>query len=133
MAINVLIVDDSPAMRTLIGRVLQLSGLEVGSRFEAGNGHEALQLLENQWVDVILTDINMPEMNGEQLMQALGSDDLLKTVPVIVVSTDGTEARIERLCSMGARGYIRKPFRPETLRNELEKVLGGSSPCSRPM
>jgi two-component system chemotaxis response regulator CheY len=128
MAVNVLIVDDSPAMRSLIGRILQLSGLELGSRFEAGNGHEALSVLKQEWVDVILTDINMPGMNGEQLMEALEGDDELKSVPVIVVSTDGTDARIHRLCSMGARGYIRKPFRPETLRNEVQKVLGGGQP-----
>ncbi len=129
MAINVLIVDDSPAMRTVISRTLQLSGLELGTQFEAGNGEEALGVLREHWVDVILTDINMPGMNGEELVRAVEADELLKSVPVIVVSTDGTDARMHRLCSMGARGYLRKPFRPEMLRNEIWKVLGGQ-PCT---
>ena len=127
MAINVLIVDDSPAMRSLIARALRLSGLDLGSQFEAGNGDEALAVLRENWVDVILTDINMPGMNGEELVRALEADEVLKSVPVIVVSTDGTEARMHRLSAMGARGYLRKPFRPETLRNVVQKVLGGES------
>ena len=131
MAINVLIVDDSPAMRSLIARVLRLSGLEVGVQFEAGNGIEALAVMREQWVDVILTDINMPGMDGEELVEAMEADEVLKMVPVIIVSTDGTEARRQRLRSMGARGYIRKPFRPEALRNEVLKVLGGGQSCTK--
>lgn len=124
MAYRVLIVDDSPAMRTVVRRVIELSGFDLSDCFEAGNGREALNLLEHEWVDVILTDINMPEVDGEEFLRRLASNDLLRSVPTIVVSTDSTENRISRLLSLGARGYVTKPFRPETLREQLETTLG---------
>ena len=124
MAINVLIVDDSPAMRKFVSRVLDLSGLPIGARFEAQDGGQALELLGHEWVDVVLTDINMPGMNGEQLVERLAQDQTWQSVPVIVVSTDGTDARIQRLRALGAKGYIRKPFRPEILRDEVQRILG---------
>jgi two-component system chemotaxis response regulator CheY len=75
-------------------------------------------------VDAILTDINMPGVDGEELLRRLAADDMLRAVPAIVISTDSTENRIARLLALGARGYVTKPFRPETLRAELERVLG---------
>jgi two-component system, chemotaxis family, chemotaxis protein CheY len=124
MAFNVLIVDDSPAMRTFVGRVLEMSGFDLGRRLQAGNGLEALQVLGQEWVDVILTDINMPGMDGEQLLRRLETDPLLRTIPVIVVSTDRTEDRVRQMLALGARGYVKKPFLPETLRDQMERVLG---------
>uniref|UniRef100_A0A7V4XUQ5 Response regulator n=1 Tax=Acidobacterium capsulatum TaxID=33075 RepID=A0A7V4XUQ5_9BACT len=124
MALNILIVDDSPVMRSFIRKAISLTGLDVGDCYEAGNGEDALRSLTGQWVDLILTDINMPEMNGEELIGRLEADDLLRSIPVIVVSTDATQGRVERLMTMGARGYVTKPFLPETLRDEVEKVLG---------
>lgn len=124
MAYCVLIVDDSPVMRSFIRRVLTLSGFEVGECIEAGNGEEALALLGAHPVDVILTDINMPGMNGEELLRRLGSDGILKSIPALVISTDATKERILRMLSLGAEGYMSKPFTPETLREELERVLG---------
>lgn len=124
MALNILIVDDSPVMRSFIRKAISLTGLDVGDCYEAGNGEDALRSLAGQWVDLILTDINMPEMNGEELIARLEADDLLRSIPVIVVSTDATQGRVERLMTMGARGYVTKPFLPETLRDEVEKVLG---------
>jgi two-component system, chemotaxis family, chemotaxis protein CheY len=123
MALDVLIVDDSPAMRSFIGRVLDLSGMEIGERLEAGHGAEALEILSRSWVDVILTDINMPVMNGEEFLTAVCARGDLKTVPVVVVSTDSTGSRVERMMSLGAKGYVKKPFSPELLREELERVL----------
>jgi two-component system, chemotaxis family, chemotaxis protein CheY len=125
MAFNILVVDDSPAMRAFIGRSLQVSGLEIGECFEAENGEVAINLLREHWVDVILTDINMPRMNGEQLVHCLSADDLLRSIPVLVVSTDGTESRIQRMRTMGAVGYVKKPFSPETLRQAVESALEG--------
>lgn len=127
MAFRVLIVDDSPAMRTFIRRILLLSGMEVSEYLEASDGDEALRLLDREWVDVILTDINMPGMDGEQFVRRLEADDLLKSVPVLVVSTDGTEARMHQMIAMGARGYVKKPFLPETLREEMQRVLEGGN------
>jgi two-component system, chemotaxis family, chemotaxis protein CheY len=124
MAFNVLIVDDSPAMRGFVRRVLEMSGIEVGLALNASNGQEALDLLRKQWVDVILTDINMPTMDGEQLLKVLESDDSLRTIPVIVISTDSTQHRVQKMLTLGAKGYVTKPFLPETLREEMEKVLG---------
>ncbi len=124
MSYRILIVDDSPAMRAFVRRVVDLSGFDASQCLEAGNGREALQLLASEWVDAILTDINMPLMDGEELLSRLASDDLLRTVPAIVISTDGTEKRISRLLSLGARGYVSKPFSPEELRSELDRVLG---------
>jgi two-component system chemotaxis response regulator CheY len=123
VAFRVLIVDDSTVMRAFIRRIMLLSGMETSEFLEAGNGDEALDVLRREWVDVVLTDINMPGMDGEQLLRRLEADDLLKSVPVVVVSTDGTETRIDRMLSLGARGYVKKPFLPETLREELERVL----------
>jgi two-component system chemotaxis response regulator CheY len=126
MAYRILIVDDSPAMRALVRRVIRLSGVDVADCFEAANGREALALLADQWVDVILTDVNMPEMDGEQFLQRLQAEDLLRSIPTVVISTDATRHRVERLRELGARGYITKPFLPENLREMLERHLGVS-------
>ena len=124
MAFSVLIVDDSPVMRGFIRRVMTLSGLEVGECLEASDGEEALARLEERSVDVILTDINMPRMNGEELLRRLETDSRLRSVPTLVISTDATKARILKMLSLGAQGYMTKPFSPEALREELERVLG---------
>ncbi|HLK64410.1 MAG TPA: response regulator [Bryobacteraceae bacterium] len=128
MAYRVLIVDDSPAMRSFVRRVITLSGFELSTCLEAGNGQEALDLLEREWVDAILTDINMPGLDGEEFLRRLSVDELLRSIPAIVISTDATQNRIERLMSLGARGYITKPFLPEALRSALEATLG--VPCA---
>ncbi len=127
MAFNILLVDDSPAMRSFVRRVLALAPIEVGQCLEAGNGQEALAVLRKEWVDVILTDINMPVMDGEELARQLAADDVLRSVPLLVVSTDRTQARIERMMALGARGYLTKPFTPEMMGEQLEQVLGGIS------
>jgi two-component system chemotaxis response regulator CheY len=126
MAFNVMIVDDSPAMRSFVRRVLELSGVDVGTCLTASNGQEALDLLRGHWVDVILTDINMPTMDGEQFVRILEADESLRSIPVVVVSTDSTENRVQRLLTLGAKGYVTKPFLPETLREEMERVLGAA-------
>ena len=125
MAFRVLIVDDSQVMRAFIRRIILLSGMEGAEFLEASDGCEALSLLRREWVDVVLTDINMPSMDGEELVRCLEADDMLKSVPVLIVSTDGTESRMHQMLSLGARGYVKKPFAPETLREELERVLRG--------
>lgn len=124
MSFRVLIVDDSPSMRNMIRRVIALSGLDAETVFEAGDGVEALDLVSREWVDVILTDINMPRMNGEELVRRLADAGVTATVPVIVVSTDATAPRQETLSQLGARGYLAKPFAPETLRDVIERAIG---------
>ncbi len=123
MAFSVLIVDDSPAMRAFIKRVIDMSGFDVGTCIEAGDGEEALEILTRSWVDIVLTDINMPRMSGEELVRKMHDDEMMKEIPIVVVSTDSTKIRIETMISLGAKGYVTKPFHPEQLRFELERVL----------
>lgn len=127
MAFRVLIVDDSPAMRSMIRRVLQISGFDFSVCLEASNGEEACRLLRDHWVDVIVTDINMPVMNGEQLVARLKSDPTLASIPVVVVSTDASDHRIRKMIALGASSYVTKPFCPEHLRQALERVLGAAN------
>ena len=124
MAFRVLVIDDSPAMRTMIRRVLAVAGLEASVVLEAGDGQEALELLEREWVDVILTDINMPRMNGEEFVRRMSESGLTRSIPIIVVSTDGTQVRKEHLEALGVRGYLVKPFQPEDLKDQIEDALG---------
>lgn len=128
MPLNIMIVDDSPVMRTFIRKVVDLTGLPVGEYCEAGDGEDALNTLRRRWMDLVLTDINMPRMNGEEFLRRMESDELLRGIPVIVISTDSSTCRIEQMLSLGARGYVSKPFVPEMLRDEVEKVLG-VRPC----
>lgn len=123
MAYSVLIVDDSPVMRKYIRRVIDLTGLEMGQFFDAGNGEEALSVLRQSWVDMVLTDINMPIMNGEELMCQISVDPLLSTIPVIVVSTDRSEVRWQRMRALGAREYVTKPLLPETLGEAMLRIF----------
>jgi two-component system chemotaxis response regulator CheY len=126
MAFNILIVDDSPAMRKVVRRVVDLSGFEVGKYLEAGDGIQALTVLRREWVDLIVTDVNMPEMDGEQLLIEIRKDALLQSIPVLVVSTDQTSTRIEGMMANGASGYISKPFAPAALCEQLSRLLGGT-------
>jgi two-component system chemotaxis response regulator CheY len=121
---DVMIVDDSPAMRSFIRRTVVIGGLEVGRCLEAGNGEEALILLRSTTVDVILTDFHMPIMDGEQFVQSLRQNGELSRVPVIVISTDSTQKRMSRLQSLGIFGYLCKPFTPE----KLAHILGDAVP-----
>jgi two-component system chemotaxis response regulator CheY len=114
-------------MRGFIRRVLDMSGFDVGEVFEAGDGLEALAILEYSAIDVVLTDINMPRMNGEELMLHLREDAGLSGVPVVVLSADSSAVRMDRMMAAGARGYLPKPLSPEGLRRELDRVLGEAS------
>jgi two-component system chemotaxis response regulator CheY len=121
--LSVLVVDDSPVMRNFIARVLGMSGLDIAEVLQAGDGREALGVLRCQPVSLVLSDINMPVMNGEEMLRQISCDDDLNQVPVIVVSTDSSHHRVETMLAHGARGYIQKPFQPEMLRAEIERVL----------
>jgi two-component system, chemotaxis family, chemotaxis protein CheY len=126
MTVNILIVDDSGVMRSMIRKSLQLSGLQIGEVHQASHGREGLEALEQHWIDLVVADINMPVMNGEEMIeQMLGRPDL-KTIPVIVVSTEGSQSRIERMQSKGLR-FIHKPFSPEKIRDILKDVLGSEA------
>ena len=124
MSYRILIVDDSPGMRAVLRRVIDLAGVPVLECLTACHGLAALAVLRSQPVDLILTDINMPEMNGEEFVDELKKDPSLREIPVLVISTDATSNRMQRMLELGAAGYVIKPFQPETLRSEVERVLG---------
>jgi len=123
MAFNVLIVDDSSSMRCVIKKTLEISGFDIGQIFEAGNGREALDVLDKQWADIILTDIHMPDMDGFSFLEELQKDDVVSTIRVVVVTTDSREERIEELKELGVNAWIKKPFRPEKIKKVLMDVL----------
>jgi two-component system chemotaxis response regulator CheY len=124
MSFNVLIVDDSSSMRAVIKKIISISGFKMDQCIEAGNGKEALDTLAGNWVDVIISDINMPEMNGLELLAELKKDDLLKKIPVIIITTEGSEERMQNVLNLGADGFIKKPFLPEQVRKILYEVIG---------
>jgi two-component system chemotaxis response regulator CheY len=124
MAYNVLIVDDSATMRALVRKVLKISGLEMGECFEGANGREALDILENHWVDLVLSDLHMPEMNGAALVRALRQHQMWQTIPVVLITTEGRQEVLAPFFEQGIQGYIRKPFRPEDIKEKLQNILG---------
>lgn len=124
MALNVLIVDDCELIRTMLARTLDLSGVSLGTLYEAGNGREALDIVRSAWVDLIIADLNMPVMDGVQMIDHLQADGLLKTIPVVVVSTEGSQTRVEELRGKGVSAYVRKPAAPEAIRDVIHEVLG---------
>ena len=124
MAFNVLVVDDSLPMRSVIKKTLKASGFKVGQFFDASNGEEALDILKEQWLDLVLTDYNMPGMNGLELISAMKKDEVLRTIPVVVITTEGSRQRVEAFMEEGAADYIRKPFTPEEIREKLNHLMG---------
>ena len=104
--------------------VIALSGFRMDGCVEAGNGQEGLQALEKEWVDVIISDINMPEMSGLEMLRRLKEHSVYQAIPVVVVSTEGSEERINEALRCGAKGFIKKPFLPEDLKKVLHDVLG---------
>lgn len=127
MAYNILVVDDSATVRAVIRKTLELAGVDLGEFLEAENGKEGLEVLRRSWVDLVFSDINMPVMNGEEMIRAMREDDDLRGIPVVVVSTEASTTRIESLRHLGVQDYLKKPFTPEMLRNVVKTLLGGES------
>ncbi|MCE5271380.1 response regulator [bacterium] len=123
MAYNILIVDDSETIRAVIAKTLRIAEIPVGELWHAGNGQEALDILRREWVDLVFADINMPVMNGIEMIEQMAKEGLIASVPVVIVSTEGSRTRIEELTAKGVRAYLRKPFTPEALRGMVEQVL----------
>lgn len=124
MSLQVLIVDDSKTIRAMIGKALRIAKISDSAIFEAENGKQALELLADQWIDLILADINMPVMNGIELVKSLKANELTASIPVVVVSTEGSQERIDMLEELGVHGYLRKPFQPEQLRDLVADLMG---------
>jgi len=124
MAYNILIVDDSTPMRAVIKKVVKASGFNVGQFFEAANGIEALKILNQEWLDLVLTDYNMPDMNGLGLVEEMKKDEELKSVPVVMITTEGSRERVEEFMEKGVMDYIKKPFTPEQIKQKLMQIIG---------
>ena len=127
MAFNILIVDDSKTIRSVIKKTLQIAGVPIAEFFEAVNGDEGLQAMRSNWIDLVFADINMPVMNGIEMVEKMADDQLLEKMPVIIVSTEGSTTRIDRLKSKGISSYVRKPFTPEKIREAVHDILGGQN------
>jgi two-component system chemotaxis response regulator CheY len=125
MSLNVLIVDDSAVMRKVILKTLRLSGLALGELHEAGNGQEGLSVIAKNWIDLVLVDINMPIMNGQEMIETLRANPATEGLPVIVVSTDASASRVDMMRKHGAQ-FVHKPFTAEELRDKVFAVMGAS-------
>ena len=122
MAINILVVDDSATMRSIVTRALTMSDLPVGQIHQAANGQEGLDLLDQEWVDVALVDINMPVMNGLEMIERVRAKPGFADFPVVVVSTESSQTRIEEVRSKGVE-FVHKPFTPELLNDVLRTIM----------
>lgn len=123
MAFNILVVDDSETMRAVIKKTVVMSGVQIGELREACNGKEALQVLEDAWMDVVLTDINMPEMGGVEFLREVKHNEVLRNIPVIFISTESSQTRVDEVLNLGAAAYVKKPFMPEKIKEILLDVL----------
>jgi two-component system chemotaxis response regulator CheY len=117
--LDVLIVDDSAAIRKILQRVLRQTEMPIGNIIEAGDGREALDALKAQKVDLILSDINMPNMDGIELLGQLKANEAWAKLPVIMVSTEGSQAKVLEAVELGAAGYVRKPFSADQIKEKL--------------
>jgi two-component system, chemotaxis family, chemotaxis protein CheY len=121
--IRALIVDDSSVMRKIVERSLRQAGIDLAQVREAGNGAEALGILQEDSVDLILCDINMPVMDGLEFVRQLQASETAKGVPVVMITTEGSESHVVQALSCGAKGYIRKPFTPDQVKEHVIPVL----------
>src|SRR5580658_1136555 len=123
MAFNFLVVDDSVTTRGIIKKTLKLTRLPIGEVWEAGNGREGLEQMKANWVDLVLADLNMPDMTGQEMIAEMGKDPLLSKLQVVVVSSEGNQSVLDSLFKQGVREVVRKPFEPGLLRDVIERAL----------
>lgn len=123
MSFNILVVDDSTVMRSMIIRILKLTGLSLGEIYEAPNGKEGLRVLDDKWVDLALVDINMPVMNGEEMIDHIRKNKATADLPIIVVSTESNIERVESIRKKNVE-FVHKPFTPEILRKTVLQLTG---------
>lgn len=120
---NILIVDDSAAIRKILQRVLGQANLAMTNVYEASDGIEALAVLKANKVNLILSDINMPRMDGLQLLSEIRTVEEWKSVPVVMITTEGSHAKVMEAVQLGASGYVRKPFTPDQIKEKLAGLL----------
>jgi|SRR5579872_6438264 len=122
--VRALIVDDSSVMRKIVERALRQAGLDSLVVHEAANGAEGLALLRIKKVDLILSDINMPSMDGLEFLRRIQEECLAPSVPVVMITTESSEEHVKQAIQAGARGYIRKPFTAEQVKERVLSLLG---------
>lgn len=123
MALDVLIVDDSAAIRKILQRVLRQTEIPLGEILEAGDGVEALDLMNARKVGLVLSDVNMPNMDGLQLLAEIKGKEEIKNVPVVMITTEGSQNKVLEALNLGAAGYVRKPFTAEQIKEKLVGVV----------
>jgi len=129
MESDVLVVDDSAAIRKILQRVLRQTGMAIRAVHEAGDGQEALEQLKNQsGIQLVLTDINMPKMDGLQLLAAIKASIEWRQLPVVMITTEGGETKVGEAVKLGAAGYVRKPFTADQIKEKLAGILEPALP-----
>jgi two-component system chemotaxis response regulator CheY len=128
MDADVLVVDDSAAIRKILQRVLRQTGMALGEIHEAGDGEEALAVMAKHPVNLVLSDINMPKMDGLQLLASLKASASWRNIPVVMITTEGGEAKVSEAVRLGAAGYVRKPFTADQIKEKLTGILEPTQP-----
>ena len=123
MESDILVVDDSAAIRKILQRVLRQTGMAIRAIHEAGDGQEALALVSSHPVHLVLTDINMPKMDGLQLLASLKASAQWRNIPVVMITTEGGETKVADAVKLGAAGYVRKPFTADQIKEKLAGLL----------
>ena len=120
---DVLVVDDSAAIRKILTRVLRQTGMAIQTIHEAGDGQEALAVMALHRIDLVLSDINMPKMDGLQLLASLKASPQWQKIPVVMITTEGGETKVAEAVRLGAAGYVRKPFTADQIKEKLVGIL----------
>jgi two-component system chemotaxis response regulator CheY len=120
---DILVVDDSAAIRKILTRVLRQTGMAIQTIHEAGDGQDALAVMAQHRVDLVLSDINMPKMDGLQLLASLKASPQWHSVPVVMITTEGGETKVAEAVRLGAAGYVRKPFTADQIKEKLVGIL----------
>ena len=121
---TIMIVDDSSPMREVIIKTIKAAGYSTETFLQASNGREALKLLKDNWIDLLVTDYNMPDMDGLELLMEMKNDEVFVSVPVLIITTERREEFIEKFMAEGAAGYLKKPFKPEDIKEQIINILG---------
>jgi len=123
MALNILVVDDSTAIRKILIRVLRQTALAIGEIFEARDGVEALEIVRNHPLNLVLSDINMPNLDGLGLLAELKGSAQWRGLPVVMITTEGSEEKVSQAIRLGSAAYIRKPFTAEQIQEKIGALL----------
>jgi two-component system chemotaxis response regulator CheY len=123
MESDVLVVDDSAAIRKILQRVLRQTGMSIRTIYEAGDGQQALEVLKAQKIALVLSDINMPKMDGLQLLASVRTSVQWRHIPVVMITTEGGETKVGEAVRLGAAGYVRKPFTADQIKEKLAGIL----------